>query len=189
MKKLLLITIILFISILSIYSEPEVLINGQENYLIKVLGEVKNENYVAVVYYNDEQLTSDITVLNNDNNRFDISKPGRTEEFRIVIIGNQTQPNSLEVKIHGQEFIGAVGTQTQGINTNLYVNAISPDVNDENITNYNIPYILSLDIEKGVHNLEENIVDVRFVLAWQGNSNLPAGFYSSDIDIEYSVID
>lgn len=189
MKKILLFTICLFVNIVSLFSEADVLINESENFLIKVLGEVKIENYIALLYYDNEQLTNELTVLDNDNNRFDISKPGRTEEFRIVIVGNQTQSNSLEVKIQGQKFIGTLGTQTQDIDTNLYVNAISPSLNDDFIPNFNIPYIISLDIEEGVHSLEENIVDVVFVLAWKGNGNLPAGFYSSDIDIEYSVID
>jgi len=189
MKKYFLIFFIMSFSFFSLFSASDVLINGSENYIIKVLGEVKTENYVAEVYYNEEKLNNNLTVLDNESLRFDISKPGRTKEFRIVIIGNQTEPKSLEVIIQGQQFIGSLGTQTENIDTNLYVNAIKSSILDENIPNNNIPYIGSLNIPKGIHTLDENVIETRFVLAWKGNDTLPAGFYTSDIDIEYSVID
>lgn len=189
MKKILVLLVLLVIYIPVIFGESDVLINNQDNFIIKVLGEVKSENYVASVYYDGEKLIEDLTVIDNDNFRFDISKPGRTKEFRIVIEGNQKKSKNLQIKIQGQQFVGALGTQTQNIITNLYVNAVASNNITENIPNTNIPYLTSLYIPEGAHSLEENVVETRFVLAWKGNENLPAGFYSSDIDIEYSLID
>ncbi|MGD1823291.1 MAG: hypothetical protein ACPKM0_11085 [Pleomorphochaeta sp.] len=188
-KKIILLVIFLLFNIFSLFSASEILINDSERFIFNVLGEVSTENYVAVVYYDEELLFNDLTILDNNNQKFDISKPGRTKEFRIVIIGNQLEENSLEVIIEGRKFIGAIGTPEQNYDTELFVNAINPLVNDDNIPEGNIPYNVSLNIPRGVHNLDENIIDVSFVLAWRGNSTLPSGIYTSDIDIEYSVID
>jgi hypothetical protein len=160
-----------------------------DSLVIKVLGEVKIESYVAVIYYEEERLLNDLTILNNFNDRFNISESGRTKEFRVVIEGNQVEPRTLEVKIQGQKFVGVPGTRTANVDTLLFVNAIASSILNNITPNNNIPFISSLNVPKGIHSINQNIIETRFVLAWQGNTDLPAGFYSSDIDIEYSVID
>jgi len=157
--------------------------------VIKVSGEVKTESYVPVVYYDEEILLNDLVVLNDNDERFNISEPGRTKLFRIIIQGNQTESRNLEVKIQGQKFVGVQGTRTENVDTLLYVNAIDPNTPNNINPNNNIPFISLLNIPKGLHSIKENIVEVRFVLGWNGNASLPAGNYTSDVDIEYSVVD
>lgn len=187
-KNIILLSILFILSINNIFAVDGEF-DSDGSLVIQVLGEVKTESYVAVVYYEEERLLNDLTILDNDNARFNISQPGRTNIFRIVIEGNQIEPRTLEVKIQGQKFVGAIGTRTASVDTQLYVNAIDPDSPDSLVPTNNIPFISSLIIPKGLHSVDENIIETRFVLAWKGNEELPAGFYSSDIDIEYSVVD
>lgn len=181
--------LLFFLSLDNIYAETNALYEVNDSLVIKVLGEVKTESYVAVVYYDEERLLNDLVVLSDNEQRFNISESGRTKEFRIVIEGNQSEPRNLEVKIQGQKFVGVQGTRTENVDTLLYVNAIDPNIPNILIPNNNIPFISVLNIPKGLHSIKENIVEVRFVLAWKGNDSLPAGNYSSDVDIEYSVVD
>ncbi len=193
MKKKLIVFInlflLFFLSLVNIYADNNALYDVNDYLVIKVSGEVKTESYVPVVYYDEEILLNDIVVLNDNEERFNISEPGKTKLFRIIIEGNQTESRNLEVKIQGQKFVGVQGTRTENVDTLLYVNAIDPN-NPNNInSNTNIPFISLLNIPKGLHSLKENIIEVRFVLAWKGNNSLPAGNYTSDVDIEYSVVD
>jgi hypothetical protein len=188
-KIFLLICLLCILFINPIFAESDTLLNGGDSLVIKVLGEVETESYVAVLYYEDERLLDDVTILDNNNQRFNISEEGRTNEFKIVIEGNEIDSSSLEVTIQGQKFLGILGTRTADVDTGLYVNAIDSDFADGFIPNDNIPFISSLNIPKGIHSETENVVETRFILAWQGNPDLPSGFYASDIDIEYSVVD
>ncbi|MGD1820333.1 MAG: hypothetical protein ACPKOI_10715 [Pleomorphochaeta sp.] len=187
-KVFLLFVVVIFVSKLLVFAETNTLQGENENIRIIVLGEVKKQNYVASLYYDDEKLENDLNILTNDNERFDISKAGRTNEFRIIIEGNQEIDSFLELKINGQKFIGMSGTETENIDTNLYVNAFSPEISDLNIPNYNYQFTKVINIPKGNHSFDENTIETNFILAWKGNERLPSGLYSSDIDIEYSVI-
>ena len=187
-KVVLLFFVVIFVFNFFIYAETNTLQGENDNIRIIVLGEVKKQNYVANLYYDDEKLENDINILTNDNQRFDISRAGRTREFRIIIEGNQEIDSFLELKINGQKFVGMSGTETESIDTNLYVNAFSPEIAESNIPNYNYQFTKVINIPKGNHSYDENTIEANFILAWQGNESLPSGLYSSDIDIEYSVI-
>ncbi len=187
-KEVLLFFIVISVFNFFIYAETNSLQGENDNIRIIVLGEVKKQNYVANLYYDDEKLENDINILTNDNQRFDISKAGRTREFRIIIEGNQEIDSFLELKINGQKFVGISGTETESIDTKLYVNAFSPEISDANIPNYNYQFTKVINIPKGNHSFDENTIAANFILAWKGNESIPPGLYSSDIDIEYSVI-
>ncbi len=193
MKKKLIVYIFLFLliflSLNNIYADTNALYEVNDYLVIKVSGEVKTKSYVPVVYYDEEILLNDLVVLNDNEEKFNISVPGRTKLFRIIIEGNQTESRNLEVKIQGQKFVGVQGTRTENVDTLLYVNALDPNLPNNINPNNNIPFISLLNISKGLHSLKENIVEVSFVLAWNGNDSLPAGNYTSDVDIEYSVVD
>jgi len=193
MKKKLIVYIFLFLliflSLNNIYADTNALYEVNDYLVIKVSGEVKTKSYVPVVYYDEEILLNDLVVLNDNEEKFNISVPGRTKLFRIIIEGNQTESRNLEVKIQGQKFVGVQGTRTENVDTLLYVNALDPNLQNNINPNNNIPFISLLNISKGLHSLKENIVEVSFVLAWNGNDSLPAGNYTSDVDIEYSVVD
>jgi len=190
MRKFIIIFCLLFILFNNQIFSESVLINGVDETLVfKVLGEVETESYVASLYYDDERLLDDITILDENNGRFNIAQEGRTKVFRIVIEGNQDFSRNLEVKIRGQKFVGYPRTRTANVDTQLYVNAINPDLPNSLISNDNVPFSSYISIPKGKHSYTDNIIEVRFVLAWKGNDTLLSGLYYSDIDIEYSVVD
>ena len=86
--------LLFFLSLDNIYAETNALYEVNDSLVIKVLGEVKTESYVAVVYYDEERLLNDLVVLSDNEQRFNISESERTKEFRIVIKVNQSEPRN-----------------------------------------------------------------------------------------------
>lgn len=155
-----------------------------DNKIMHVEAQVVSESYVPMIYYDGKKLEDNTKILDANNQKFDISKDGETHYFTVRVVGNQDISRNLKVIVTGREFLGAFDNS----NTNLFVSVVGLGENyfGPTVANSSI-YERSLVIPRGPHSDTQNVVETSFKLRWKGNSDIPSGYYTSTVDIEYSV--
>ncbi len=178
--------IIIIIAITPIYAEVMAL---NDTVTVEIQGEVVIIPYEVNIYYNGEILRDTEFRISN---KYDLTVPNRTEIFSIFVSGNQPTGLSLTVTIVGQQFRRQPLYDSKEIVTDFYVNAIEI-LGDENLNNLSVSaeaqnFSSTFAVEGNLSNeIQNNPNVINFVLAWVGNDKLPAGEYTSDINIVYSV--
>lgn len=98
-----------------------------------------------------------------------LTQDGKTEDFTITASSNMNTDLAVDVRVHAHSF------QTTLNNTTAYDSKIEPKVNT----------ITSMSSLKAGNNT--NVLVNKFNLSWEGNEDLPAGKYVSDVYIYYSI--
>lgn len=98
-----------------------------------------------------------------------LTQDGKTEDFSITASSNMNTDLAVDVRVHAHSF------QTTLNNTTAYDSKIEPKVNT----------ITSMSSLKAGNNT--NVLVNKFNLSWEGNEDLPAGKYVSDVYIYYSI--
>jgi len=98
-----------------------------------------------------------------------LTQDGKTEDFTITASSNMNNDLAVDVRVHAHSF------RTTLNNTTAYDSKIEPKVNT----------ITSMSSLKAGNNT--NVLVNKFNLSWEGNEDLPAGKYVSDVYIYYSI--
>ncbi|NCC70354.1 hypothetical protein EOM09_02120 [bacterium] len=98
-----------------------------------------------------------------------LTQDGKTEYFTITASSNMNNDLAVDVRVHAHSF------QTTLNGNTAYDSKIEPKVNT----------ITRLSSLKAGNN--ENVLVNKFNLSWEGNEDLPAGKYVSNVYIYYSI--
>ncbi len=141
---------------------------------IKIKGNVDSIPYSLQLAYGETKNTAtvigieDYPIQNADSEDFDLTSNGNTYLFFVSLSGNQNYVPTIDISIDAGAFLpNETGTfkPTDKVAVSQF--------NVENMT-----------MSAGLH---QNDTVKKFALRWNGNSELTAGKYQSDVTVTYTV--
>ena len=130
---------------------------------IKFEGTASTIPLVSKLYYNNSLITENLEIGN-----INLTQDGRTENFEIKITGNENDNKNLLIDIVTENFKGSVNG-VANVDSGIAVNVSDYQVN--NVVTY------------GHH--QDDVIST-FYFFWEGDAELTAGSYVSNVTISYT---
>lgn len=178
MKKITLVTMILVITLYSIFAG-----NDNSNFVVNGIANSSGHN-ISLFYGNIDISTETGLFLTDETWRIDDPNIlSMTDSFSILTnSGNSSVESTIEVTISPSEFIATLS------NNSVYRTSIVPDVFQTSdvigVFSNNNKTIVST-IPAG--DISQQLVLAKFMLGWKGDNLIPAGKYQSTITISYKL--
>ncbi|MCK9190593.1 MAG: hypothetical protein M0P10_03475 [Sphaerochaetaceae bacterium] len=151
---------------------------------VSIFVDVPVEPYYPTIYYNDQVLALQNRVLDDNEQPFSITEDGETPNFIIRIEGNEGSSKILDVSIDGNYFLSTENNNFNNSGVFAYPSFIEEGGRSQR--SEFVSYVVQ--IPYGPHDENKNSLEKAFLLSWEGNSDLPSGFYSCSIGVIYSVV-
>jgi hypothetical protein len=151
---------------------------------VSIVVDVPVDSYYPAIYYNDQVLALQNRVLDDNEQPFSITEDGETPNFIIRIEGNEGSSKILDVSIDGGYFLSTENNTFDNSGVFAYPSLIEDG--ERNRRSEFVSYIVQIPF--GPHDENKNSLENAFLLSWEGNPDLPSGFYRCSIDVIYSVV-
>ncbi len=136
---------------------------------INLKNTIEETSVVYKLFYNND-------MIDNEEKSYEINilqpltEGGNTNPFLIYASSNMNKDLSINVNVVPDSFKTTINNKSKIINSNITPTVFSPLTYDT--------------LSAGKH---ENEIVYVFILSWDGNKDLVAGDYVSNVNIEYSI--
>lgn len=140
---------------------------------------VKSETYIPTLYYKGASLVDGAAIFSDGvdgSSMWDLASttPVTTDVFSVQVSGNENVSRYLKVTVKPGDFIATVDGVNHPANITITPEATNGVINDATGNKINAGKQSGAEL-------------CTFTLGWTGDANLPAGDYTSTVQIGYTV--